>query len=95
MLGNAGVESVRGKEFGALNETEARLGNDEVKVAAFATDGTVTFMGFDISGRLHREFYPATVAPASMSDQALVHPCQLTKFAGNSPVSFNFGDRSV
>lgn len=54
------------KDAGALNEMEARLGNDEMKITAFAADRTVTVCRFDLSGRLDRETDSAAVTAARM-----------------------------
>ena len=64
MFGHPGVERVGGEELSALNEMESGLGNDEMKITAFAADRAVAIAGFDLGRRLDRESDSAAVTAA-------------------------------
>jgi hypothetical protein len=69
MLGDPGVESVGGKGFGTLNESETRFRDDKVKKTAFTADRAVALDRFYLSRCFNLEPHPAAMASASVFDQ--------------------------
>jgi len=51
MLRNTGVECVSGQILFASEQSELRLGNDEMQITALAADRAVTFGRVDLGGR--------------------------------------------
>jgi hypothetical protein len=69
MARDASVESVGREEFRSLNQFEAGLGNDEMKVTTLAANRTIALCDFNLGWRRHLELDPAAVTTAGMFDQ--------------------------
>src|SRR5262245_29544586 len=82
MLGDTGVECVSRQRFRALDETEPRLRDDEMKKPAFAADRTVAFDGFNLSLCFDLKLDPAAMASTPVFDQLNL------ELDRNSPVGY-------
>ena len=72
VLRGAGVERIGGEKLRAAQQFEARFGDNEMKVAAFAADRAVALSRLDLGGRFDFELHPAAMTPAEMFDEAWV-----------------------
>jgi hypothetical protein len=69
MFGHAGVEAIGCEKLRAPNQSESCLGNDQMKIAAFAADRTVAIVGDDFGGCFDLEFDAAAMTPTEMLNQ--------------------------
>src|SRR5262249_38935118 len=67
MLRHAGVESIRGEEFRALEQAEARLRHDQVQEPRLRADRAIALGDREAGGRLDFEADPAAMTTSAMN----------------------------